>query len=409
MPQPATVKIKALGQQGDGIAEGPQGLLHLPFCLPGEMVSVGESENPRITSPSPQRASPICPHFTRCGGCRMQHAQDALIAEWKTGLAGKAFAHAGLSPALKFLAAHGQGRRRVSIHVRKDGDAITAGFMQAKSHSLVDVDACPLLTPALKERAFIAARALGKLLGAAFKPFDVQFAATDTGLDADMRGTGPLSEALRAKLAASLSELQLARLSLHGDVVAMASQPVLRMGKAELRLPPGGFLQATAEAETILTHAASEALSGMRKVVDLFCGAGPFALRLAETASVHAADSDAASIAALQEAHRRTGGLKPLTAEKRDLFKMPLLARELSAFEAAVIDPPRAGARAQMQELAKSPLKRIFSVGCDAGSFSRDCAILVEAGWEIGPVTVLDQFRYSPHMELMTLFTRKRK
>lgn len=390
------------------MAKGEKGPIAVPFSLPGEVVEFPEgSQSPEVITASPERVPPVCPHFTHCGGCVLQHGSDHLIADWKRQKAIQALRHAGIADAeVRYEPAYGRGRRRVSLHVRRHKGVVLAGFMQARSHSLIDIETCPVLVPELA-RAFVIARQIGTALAADFKPFDIQFTACIGGLDADMRGLGALTEKARFALADAFPGFGLARLSNHGEALAGGLPPRLQMGPGLVPLPPGGFLQATQEAEEKMTSAAVLALAGARHVVDLFCGVGPFALRLAIQSRVTAADADSDAIEALTRASRQTQGLKPLQAVKRDLFRMPFTVKELAPFDAAVMDPPRAGAEAQTRMIAKSSLKRVFSVGCDAASFARDAAILVDGGWKMGPVTVLDQFRYSAHLELMSLFTRQ--
>lgn len=400
------LNIKALGTKGDGLADDAKGLIHMAFTLPGEEVERMPDGTVRILKPSNERANPICKHFTICGGCAMQHANDALIARWKTTIAANSLRHSGLENAqINFMPAHGAGRRRVNLHLRRDGRQVVAGFMRAKSHALVDIDECPLLVPEL-HRAFDIGRHIGEALGGPLKATDLQITACLGGLDVDIRGHGKLSDKAHMELAQVFGELKLARLSNHGEVLLEREAPALRIGKALVVMPPGGFLQATELAEQIMTTQAITALQGASRIIDLFCGIGPFALRLAETTAVTAADLDAPAITALTRAVNHAKGLKPITALRRDLFRLPLTPRELEAFDAAIIDPPRAGAQAQTRMLAQSGLKRIFAVGCDVASFARDAAILCEAGWQMGPVTVIDQFRYSAHMELTALFTK---
>ncbi len=398
--------IKALGAKGEGLADGPDGPIFIPHTLVGEEVDWAPGEPLTLLRPAAARVKPVCKHYTRCGGCTLQHADEATQAAFKLERAQAALLRAGLAlPPMQYVDAHGQGRRRVTLHVRKTASTVEAGFMRAKSHELIDLDACPLLVPGLAS-AFDAARALGESLGASFKPFDAQFTATQNGLDVDLRGLGKL-DASRNHLIAAANALNLTRLTLHGETLAQREPPMITFGTAQVKLPPGSFLQATEAAEHWLVEEARTSLIKSKSIVDLFCGAGPFTFGLARSAAVTAADSDAAAIMALTHAAKNTTGLKPVRAEKRDLYRMPFQPRELKTMDAAIIDPPRAGAEAQMRELAKSSLTRIFSVGCDATSFARDAAILVGAGWSMGKLTVLDQFRYSAHVELACLFTRK--
>jgi len=198
----------------------------------------------------------------------------------------------------------------------------------------------------------------------------------------------------------------LARLSNHGDRVIERRAPILRMGRAEVSPPPGAFLQATEAGEEALAASVCRALAGARKIADLFAGAGTFTLRLAENARVHAVDFEETSLAALIKAARATAGLQDVTIERRDLFRRPLDASELAACDAVVFDPPRAGAEAQAKALAGSAVRLVVAVSCSAETFARDARILIDGGYAIGPVTPLDQFRFSPHVELLAAFRR---
>jgi 23S rRNA (uracil1939-C5)-methyltransferase len=209
-----------------------------------------------------------------------------------------------------------------------------------------------------------------------------------------------------AKLARTAEALDLARVANHGEVVVERRPPRVAFGEALVRLPPGGFLQATEVGETLLAEFAESALAGARKVVDLFCGAGAFALRLARRREVHAADADSAAIRALTRAAATTPNLRKLAAETRDLFRRPLAPDELTSFDAALIDPPRAGAEAQARAFAASRLPLVGSISCNAASFARDARILIEGGFRIEQVTPLDQFRFSPHVEIAAVFRR---
>jgi 23S rRNA (uracil1939-C5)-methyltransferase len=223
-------------------------------------------------------------------------------------------------------------------------------------------------------------------------------------MDVDVRGSGPLNPARSTALARVAEQHKLARLTRHGELVAQQSQPQLAIGRATVPLPPGAFLQATAEGEAALARLVIDHVGKAKRIADLFCGVGTFALRLAEAARVSAADSDAAAIKALQSAHG--SGLKPVKAEARDLFRRPLVVSELKNFDAVVFDPPRQGAEAQAREIAKSAVANVIAVSCDAASFARDAKILVKGGYKLARVTVVDQFRYSFHVEIVGKFER---
>ncbi|MCA3598243.1 MAG: class I SAM-dependent RNA methyltransferase [Methylobacterium sp.] len=410
---PENVTFTAMGARGDGIGMADGHRVHVPFVLPGETARITrEGERGTlldIVEASPDRVLPPCPHFTRCGGCAVQHWAGERIAEWKRERVATALRRAKIAAqVLPARVAHGAGRRRVTLHVRypkAPGGRIEAGFMQARSHALVDLDSCPLLVPALAPAPEIA-RGIGHILRGVAKPLDVQVTACDAGIDCDIRGSGPLVDGLRQKLIAFARERDLARLSLHGERLIEARVPVLTFDGLTAYLPPGSFLQATAEAEATLAGFAVEALKDTRHVADLFCGLGPFALRLARHVKVSAIDSDKGAIEALSRSIRANPGGKPLVAEARDLFRRPFFAPDLKPFDAVLMDPPRQGAEAQARELAKSKVAKVVSISCDPESFARDARILVDGGFRLEPVTPVDQFRYSAHVEVMAVFAR---
>lgn len=407
------VTLAGMSARGDGIGTVEGARVHVPFALPGETARiVREGERGtliEIVEASPDRVAPPCPLFARCGGCAVQHWAGPRIAEWKRERVATALRRAKVeADILPTRDAHGAGRRRVTLHVRypkTPGGRIEAGFMQARSHALVDLEGCPLLVPALAPAPDIA-RAIGHILRGLAKPLDVQVTATDSGLDCDIRGSGPLVDGLRQKLIALARERDLARLTLHGERLIEARLPVLQFDGLTAVLPAGSFLQATAEAEAMLAGFALEALEGAKHVADLFCGLGPFALRLARQGKVSAMDSDKGAIEALNRSIRANPGGKPLVAEARDLFRRPLFAPELKPFDAVLMDPPRQGAEAQAREIAKSKVAKLVSISCDPESFARDARILMDGGFKLGTVTPVDQFRYSAHVEVMAVFTR---
>jgi len=392
--------ITGLGRRGEGVADIDGKRLFVPLALPGERVRI-EIEDERaqllgVLEASSERIDPFCPHFGACGGCQLQHMAPATYAGFKTGLMTQALARAGLSAeVLPLIDARGRGRRRVVMHARKEG----AGFMHMRSHQVHGLDRCPITVPQLKHAADIARMAFA-LIGEC----EVSLTASLTGLDvlvrAERKGTKP------EKLLPLMQKFDLARLALNGDVVVQSRVPVVAMGKAKVDLPVASFLQATDAAETVLANEVRRRIGPAKTVADLFCGLGPFALRLAETARVTAHDSDKAAVAALAAAHRHTQGLKAVTARPRDLFREPMTQFELAGFDAVVLDPPRAGAEAQARELARAKVGRLVYVSCDPQSFARDAAILVAGGYKLESVTPVDQFAFSTHVELVGGFSR---
>jgi 23S rRNA (uracil1939-C5)-methyltransferase len=279
--------------------------------------------------------------------------------------------------------------------------------MRARSHAIIAIDNCPLFSPGMAG-AIPAARTLSGALRGLMKPLDIGVTATLDGLDLDLRGSGPLERAETEKLARAADALELARVSNHGAIVIERRAPRVRFGDALAKLPPGGFLQATEAGEAWLAAFAERALRGAKRVADLFCGAGAFALRLAGSHEVFAADVDPAAITAVAHAAAATPGLRKLNAKTRDLFHRPLQAQELAAFDAALVDPPRAGALEQARALAASALPLIVSVSCNPVTFARDARILIGGGFHIESVTPLDQFRFSAHVEIAAVFRRPR-
>jgi 23S rRNA (uracil1939-C5)-methyltransferase len=406
--------IHRLGHRGDGIADTPAGPAYVPYTLPGETVTVepvaGHPDRRHLVhvdKPSHERTVPVCKHFGQCGGCAMQHWSLAEYHLWKRALVVEALEQAGLiAPVEPLIDAHGQGRRRATLHARRGThDVLEVGFTAPRAHHIVAIDRCPILAPGL-DGAIQAAWAIAEILKPANKPLDIQVTATDSGMDMDVRGSGPLSSQRTTTLARLAEKHNLARLTRHGELVAQAAQPMLKIGSANVLLPPGAFLQATAEGEAALARLVIRHVGGAKRVADLFSGIGTFALRLAERARVSAADNEASAVHALERAAATTSGLKPVECQVRDLFRRPLMAAELKLFDAVVFDPPRQGAEAQARELAKSKVATVVAVSCDAATFARDAALLIDGGYKLSLVTPVDQFRYSAHVELAAKFER---
>ena len=409
MAEGERVVIDRIGHQGDGIAVAGGEQVYIPYTLPAETVMISRAgergalrEN---VSPSPERIAPICRYFGVCGGCALQHWQETSYRAWKRGLVVAALAHEGVAaPVGDLVDAHGEGRRRIVLHARRTREGVAVGFMAHRSHTVVAIDHCPVLAPALA-RAFAVGARIALVLATNDKPLDLQFTATEGGLDVDVRGSGPLAAAARSSLAGIAAEERLARLTRHGEIVAQLAEPALQVGRSRVVLPPGAFLQATDAGENALAAIVGEAAAGASKIADLFCGVGTFALRLAENARVLAVDGDAAAIGALVRA-AKAPGLKPVEATTRDLFRRPLAAAELKGFDAVVLDPPRQGAEAEARALAPSAVPRAIYVSCNPASFSRDARILSAGGYRLAGVRPVDQFRYSPHVELVGVFDR---
>jgi 23S rRNA (uracil1939-C5)-methyltransferase len=400
--------IDRLGHRGDGVVDADPEPIFVPGALPGETVEVdlvpGHPDRRtllRVDTASAERIAPICPHFGVCGGCAVQHWQTVRYRAWKRDLVVSALHHVGIdAPVADLIDAHGDGRRRVVFHARGPRDVLKVGFSAARAHQIIPIDRCPILARSL-DGALKAAWAIAEVLLPAKKPLDIQVTATDTGLDIDVRGSGPLTAPLTTALARVAAAQNMARLTRHGELVAQQRVPTLRIGKATVQLPPAAFLQATAEGEAVLARLALEFCAGADVVADMFAGVGPFALRLAEHARVLAIDDDKAALAALKRAAAAAPGLKPVEIEQRDLFRRPLMMEELDGFDAVLFDPPRQGAQAQSHALAGSNIPIIVAVSCNPATFARDMRLLIDGGYRLTAVTPVDQFRYSPHVEIV--------
>ena len=405
--------IDRIAHRGDGVADTPQGPVYVPYTLPGETVTVEPSPGHpdrrqlvEVNQASPDRVAPISPFFGSCGGCALQHWALPKQQEWKRQRVIEALAQEGITADVAATVdAHGEGRRRVVLHARRRShDVLEVGFAAARSHQIVPIDHCPILAPSMAGAIEAAWAIAGAIKGG--KPLDIHITASQTGLDIDIRGSGPIGTAESAALAAVAEKYRLARVTRHGELVAQRAQPVVAMGRATVPLPAGSFLQATTAGEEVLASLVLAHVPKAKTVADLFCGVGPFALRLAERARVTALDSDTDAIAALKRAVAGTSGLKPINAEVRDLFRRPLVATELKNLDAVVFDPPRQGAQAQARELAKSTVPVVIAVSCNAETFARDARILIDRGYKLQTVTPVDQFRYSAHVELVARFAR---
>lgn len=400
------LEIERLGQRGEGVAKLSGRAIFVPFALEGERV-LAEVDGERgrlvdVLSASDDRIAPICKHHGVCGGCAVQTLAPSAYAAWKRGLVVTALANAGISTDVAPLRdAHGAGRRRVVFHAR-DG---AVGFMETRAHKVVEIDACPLLDSGLAP-ALDAARALARALKSSGKPLDIAMTSAPEGLDVDLRGSGALSGSEARALVELAEQLDIARLSNHGRILALRRRPTLPVGRARLSPPPGGFLQATARGEEEIAGLALQSIGKAKRVADLFCGSGAFALRLADVARVDAFDENAEALAALEEAARSLSGAKPVAAFRRNLFENPLRAEELEGFDAVVFDPPRVGAAAQAAELARSKVPLSIAVSCNAQSFARDAKLMIAGGFALEQVTPIDQFRYAAHIELVAVFRR---
>ncbi len=407
--------IDRMGHQGDAVADGPDGRVFVPGALPGERVRAdrivdGRAEGVEIVEADPDRIPISSIAHAETGVAPLQHWATAPYLAWKRALVVEILAREGLETEVADIVPVSPAtRRRLALHARRGGDgAVMLGFKARRSWRVVPIETCPVSDPHLVAALPSLRRVAEAFLGGPKSAPTLHVTLTDTGLDLDVTGVEKRGwsrdrahQAIRRAM-----EVDLARLSLDGDVLAMQRQPTVRFGRATVSLPPGGFLQAAPEAEAAMARLAVEAATGVKKVADLFCGVGTFTFPLAEIASVIAADGSAPAIAALKSGIGTASGLKPIEAQARDLFRRPLSPSDLKGVEAIVFDPPRAGALAQVEQMSGTGASVIVGVSCNPQTFARDARVLVNAGWRLERVTPIDQFLWSAHVELVGVFRR---
>ena len=405
------VTIERLGHLGDGIAHGPDGTpIYAAQTLPGEVIAgdlVGDTlKNTRIITPSPHRVRPPCPHYRTCGGCSLQHAADPFVAEWKQAVVRTALAAQGLAADFRPIqTSPPRTRRRATLAGRRTKKSATIGFHGRASETLVPITDCHLLHPDLLA-ALPVLEQIVSLGGSRTAEVSLTLTQSAAGLDVAITGAKPADAPLRMELARIAAANRIARLTWNGEGVALIAAPTQPFGVAHIAPPPGAFLQATPQGEAALLAAIRSAVGPARHIADLFAGSGTFTLPLAARAEVHAVEAEAPMLDALAKGWRAAPGLKRITTEARDLFRRPLHPLELKAYDAVVIDPPRAGAEAQFTELAASQIPTIAALSCNPVTFARDAKILTSAGYHLHWVQTVDQFRWSPHIELAALFTK---
>ena len=402
--------IERLGHLGDGIARGDDARpIFAQRVLPGEVVTgdlTGDRlDNVKVVTPSEDRVAPPCRHFKSCGGCALQHGSDGFVSAWKESVVETALSAQGLSTAIRPIhTSPPRSRRRAGLAARRTKKGAMIGFHTRGSGNLVEVPDCQLLHPDIL--AFVPAlEALTVLAASRTSVLTLHVTQADAGLDVDVEGGKPIDGPLQIALANWCQAPGLARLSWEGEVVVEMRAPAQVFGLAQVSPPPGAFLQATRDGEAALVAAVSEILTARKSVVDLFSGAGTFALSLADKAEVLAVENSGAMLKTLDRGWREAKGVKRVDTLERDLFRRPLMPDELARFDGVVLDPPRAGAEAQVRELAQARRPVVAMVSCNPVTFARDARVLVDAGYRLDWVQPVDQFRWSAHIELVGAFT----
>ncbi|MBI2255255.1 MAG: 23S rRNA (uracil(1939)-C(5))-methyltransferase RlmD [Proteobacteria bacterium] len=424
MSEPLTVDldIQSLGAQGDGIGRHDGAVVFVPYALPGERVRVRLQERGHnafsgrlieVLAAAPNRVVPPCPVFTRCGGCAMQHVSMEEYGAWKKAQVAATLATRGLSmPEKTEIVSTAPGeRRRAVFAAHKEKDQVTLGFHAAMSHEIVPLEDCLLLTPALRA-SLPQFNALAMVALHNKQSADLQVTETLSGLDILMQSGDDLPEARRQPLIAVARQAGFARVSwAHGkrqpEPIVMEHVPQVRFADILVDLPIGAFLQPSLSGEAALVAAVTKGVGKAKRVADLYGGCGTFSFPLAKQARVLSVDSARPTVAALTAAINRARLSGRVEGLARDLDQSPLPPQDLKPFDAVVFDPPRAGAEMQSRMLAKSIVKRVVAVSCNPASFARDARILMDAGFAMTSLTVLDQFLWSHHAELVAVFTRK--
>jgi 23S rRNA (uracil1939-C5)-methyltransferase len=413
MSRTATLEIAEIGVRGDGIARTDSGLIFVPYTIGGETVTARidgrQAALVSVDTASADRAAPPCPHFGTCGGCSVQHITPEAYRNWKTGLLHRAFASADLDTSViqpgHFCDPH--SRRRAVFSAISTEKGVVFGFQQAGSNHVVDIGECHVVLPAI-DAARPALKALLERFLPAAKSVHVGVTETLNGLDLAIEGPVTLDDAAKRKASDALRQSPFCRLSVNGEIILALRDTQVEFGGVKVSLPPGGFLQAVAAMEDIMAALVSVHLKKSKRVADLFAGCGTFALRLARSSNVHAVEGDAPSVAALDRAFRAHpgDGLKPVTVERRDLVRRPMMAGELKPYDGLVFDPPRAGAEDQAKEIAQSQIRRVAAVSCNPETLARDLTILIDGGYRLLSVTPVDQFIWTPHLEAVALLEK---
>jgi 23S rRNA (uracil1939-C5)-methyltransferase len=410
------VTVAALGHLGDGVAETDLGQLFVPFTLAGERARVrtlgeGRAELLKILEPAPERVTAPCKHFGICGGCTLQHMEAKSYAEWKRLQVIAALSARGIDCDVEpLIPAMPHSRRRATLAATRTKKGVTIGYYMRASHTIMAARECPLIVPeienALEKLAHLVEPGLSRKGRAA-----LSVTSTEAGLDVAVTGGKEAPDGpLRSELAKRAAAADLARLTWDGDILAERRIPMVTFSALRVAPPPGAFLQATQEGEAELVRLVLEGVGDAKRVADLFAGCGTFTAALAKRSTVLAVEGEAKSLAALDRALREQGpalALKPVELVTRDLFRRPIHQSELLKTDAVVFDPPRAGAAAQSEMLAQSNVPLIIGVSCNPATFARDARTLMDGGYKLTRVTPVDQFLWSPHIELVGIFRKE--
>lgn len=406
------VKISAMGAAGDGVAKTPSGSVYVPFTLPGEVANVALDGTKgtliALKTASHERVTPVCRHFEECGGCALQHWAPENYQAWKRDLVVSALEGRGLKVEVApLVTCKPYTRRRVVLTARATPKGQIVGFNRYASHDVVEITECPVAVSEIISQ-LDEIRALAAVLQDNARSFHLTVTAADNGLDIAISGVKGVDDIHRQRLVTLALKFGIARIAIDDEIIVERLKPVVKFAQVEVEIPAGGFLQATKDAENVMAALVLEGLKKTKNAADLFCGSGTFTFVMAEKMNVHAVENDPAALKSLDRGLRFASGLKTVTYEQRDLFRRPLGAKELAAYDGLVFDPPRAGAEEQVKEIAKAVVPHIVAISCNPVTLARDLNILVEGGYKLERVVPIDQFLWSAHVEAVAFLSKRR-
>ncbi len=420
MSNQSDLTIEELGAQGDGIAYLDGQKVYVPLTLPGEAVRVSlkgkqgdglAAKATEILSPSDDRVDPSCKHFAQCGGCTLQHLHTPAYLDFKEQMVTRALAQRGFDDVAVEapLAFPAHTRRRVTMAATKSRQGVVMGFHQRRGNQLVNITECTIAVPEIVAIFDLMRALLGDVLPGGGKA-TIAMTATEKGVDVLIDAGMPLDLPKREALARFALQADVARLTwkLKDDEepVIVQRAPVVTFLQTKITLPTSVFLQASTHSETALIDYVRREVGAAAQIADLFSGCGTFSYPLAAQAKVDAFDIDIEMVEAARRALPKGQDAPRLVSNRRDLFKEPLTVAELAHYDAVVLDPPRAGAKTQCVELAKSEVPDIVMVSCNPATFARDARTLVDGGYVLESVQPVDQFLWSAHIELVASFYR---
>lgn len=405
------VKIDFIGHKGDGVAHLNGNAVYIPFTLEGETLII-QGSGPRrdileIKQTSSDRIEPICKHFGTCGGCQLQHMQEQTYLKWKIKLVTEPLSRVGITQTPEaIISFNDASRRKCVFNAQRTHQGMQLGFSEKARNEIVAIEACPILVSEINERLPLL-RDLVNSVPTTKNPIRISVLSTENGLDISIEDAKPLSAAERQTLIKKTVANKFTRLTINDEVLIKTAEPHIKIASTIISPPPAAFVQALKEAEDTMTDIVADFLKGCKQVADLYCGIGTFALKLAENSQVYAVEESQMALESLDQAWRQTGGiLKQVKTEKRNLERRPVTFGELKKMDGLVFDPPRAGAELQCKQIAKSRVKKVAAVSCNPTTLAVDLEILLASGFKIKRIIPIDQFKYTPHVEVVVLLER---